>query len=137
MTGFVVDSSVALAWCFEDEAAPDTEALLDRARLGWVAVPGLFPLEMTNSWQAALRRGRTSEARVADYRSTFATLRIQIDPETADRAWHDVFALARRERLTTYDASYLELALRRDLPLATRDGALLEAARRNSVPILP
>ena len=52
-------------------------------------------------------------------------------------AWHDTLALARSHRLTSYDAAYLELALRRGLPLATRDKALQAAARLEGVPLLP
>jgi predicted nucleic acid-binding protein len=132
----VVDASVALAWCFEDEASADTEALLDRARLGSIVVPSLFPIELANGWQIALRRRRIDEDRVAAYRSTFGTMRMTVDLETAHRAWTDVLPLARREALTAYDACYLELALRRRLPLATRDVALARAAGRNGVDLL-
>jgi predicted nucleic acid-binding protein len=52
-------------------------------------------------------------------------------------AWHDSLALARSPRLTSYDAAYLELALRRSLPLATRDKALQAAARLEGVPLMP
>ena len=53
-----------------------------------------------------------------------STLPIATDHETPARAWRETLALARAERLTTYDAAYLELAIRLGLPLATLDRRL-------------
>ncbi len=64
-------------------------------------------------------------------------LPISIDGETGLHAWRDTVALARTERLTTYDAAYLELAMRRGIPLATQDRGLREAGRRLGVEVLP
>ena len=64
-------------------------------------------------------------------------LRLAIDQRSAENALRDTLALARNERLTAYDAAYLELALRLGLPLATRDGALRRSADNLGVPLLP
>jgi len=64
-----------------------------------------------------------------------AELPIDTDNETTMRAWREILALARAEGLTTYDAAYLELAIRRGLPLLTKDKALIAAAARTGVAV--
>lgn len=137
MSGFVLDCSVAVAWCIEDEAGPVTDALLERARDEGAIVPGLWPLELGNVLLQAVRRGRLEAAAVTARLALLEELPIRVDRTTAERAWHEILALARAEGLTTYDAAYLELAMRRGLPLATRDGELRQAAGRNGVVLLP
>jgi predicted nucleic acid-binding protein len=133
----VLDASIALAWCFDDEASPATEALLDQVRTHGAVVPTLWHLELGNVLLAAERRGRTIEGGIVVRLSLFARLPIEIDVETSGRAWRETLVLARAERLTLYDSAYLELAVRRGLPLATRDQDLAAAAKRVAVAILP
>ena len=137
MSGVVIDSSIGLCWCFEDEAAPEIDALFERVRDEGGIVPGLWYLEMGNALLAAERRGRIGAGEVAVRLDLMAELPIAVDAETASRAWREILAIARAEGLTTYDASYLELAVRRGLPLLTKDGALAGAARRLGVAVLP
>jgi predicted nucleic acid-binding protein len=137
LSAFVLDCSIAIAWCFEDEATPETDALLDRLRDEGAAVPALWSLEVGNALLQAERHGRLSTAKVAAFVNLLAGLPIAIDGDTATRALREVLALARAEGLTTYDASYLELAGRRALPLATKDQTLHRAAQRVGVPLLP
>jgi predicted nucleic acid-binding protein len=133
----VIDSSIALTWCFEDEASPQTDELFERVRDDGAIVPGLWHLEIANVLLQAERRGRISRADVAQRLALIADLPISIDQETVPRAWRDVLSLARSEGLTTYDASYLELALRRGLPLMTKDQELADAARRIGLAVFP
>jgi predicted nucleic acid-binding protein len=137
LTAFVVDCSLAVAWCFEDEATPQTDALLDRLREEGALVPILWHLELGNVLLQAQRRGRISKARLTALVDLIAGLPITTDGETGTRALRQTLALAQAERLTTYDASYLELAARRFLPLASKDRALHQAAQRVGVPVLP
>jgi predicted nucleic acid-binding protein len=137
LSAFVLDCSIAVAWCFEDEATPQTDALLDRLRDAGAAVPALWHLEVGNTLLQAERRERIPTGRVAAFVNLLAGLPIETDGDSASRALREVLALARAEKLTTYDASYLELAARRALPLATRDQALHRAAQRVGVPLLP
>ncbi|MDR2001180.1 MAG: type II toxin-antitoxin system VapC family toxin [Zoogloeaceae bacterium] len=133
---FVVDSSVALTWCFEDEATPTADALLAQLTDGGAFAPSLWPLEVLNVLMTAQRRGRmTPEAR----RDRIAFLRglpITLDTETAAQTWTASNRLAERYGLTLYDAAYLELAQRLDLPLATLDADLRTAASALGVPLL-
>ncbi len=133
----VVDCSVAVSWCFEDEASEAADALLLRIRDGAAVVPSLWHLEIANVLIQAAKRGRITPDDAGTRLRLMAALPITTDPETATRAWHDTLVLARAEGLTAYDAAYLELAIRRRLPLATRDKALAEAARRRGIEVLP
>lgn len=137
MSGFVLDCSVALTWCFQDEATPDTDALLDRLRDEGAVVPTVWALELGNVLVQGERRGRLSAAELVARLDLIAELPIMVDDATTERALRETVALARAEQLTTYDAAYLELAMRRGLPLATRDGDLQRAAARNGVAVLP
>jgi predicted nucleic acid-binding protein len=135
VTGLVLDCSVAVTWCFEDETTPETDALLERVKNEGAMVPMLWQLEMGNVLLQAERRGRITRADVARRLELIGTLPITTDDETSFRALRDVLALARTENLTTYDA--VELAMRRGLPLATTDRSLRDAAQRVGVEILP
>jgi predicted nucleic acid-binding protein len=137
VSAVVIDSSVALSWCFDDEASPATEAVLDQIRREGGVVPSLWHLELANVLLRAERRGRNIPGGVTARLEYVGRLRIETDGETVGRAWREILALARAEGLTTYDAAYLELAARRGLPLATKDQALAEAARRVGVAVLP
>src|SRR5436853_124139 len=126
--GFVLDCSVSLAWCFPDEHAPYPQSVLDSLATTAAAVPSLWFLEVANALLVGERRGRCTTADVATWLNFLAALPIHTDPETTARAWADTLQLARTHNLTAYDASYLELALRRGLPLAALDGKLKKAA---------
>ena len=128
MTGFVLDASVAIAWCFEDESTPAASALLDRLRTAPGHVPALWALEMGNILLGAEKRKRITRARTVEFLEILGELDIRVDPDLPGRAFRDVLPLARERRLTTYDAAYLELAMRLGLPLATKGAALARAA---------
>ncbi len=133
----VLDCSVAVAWCIDDEAAPETDALLDRVRDEGAVVPMLWHLELANVLLQAERRGRLSVRDVAARLALLDALPIATDDEAPGRVRDGVLALARADRLTAYDAAYLELALRTGADLATKDAALAKAARRAGVTTVP
>ena len=135
VSALVIDSSAALSWCFEDEASPESDALFERVRDQGAVVPALWHLEVANVLLQAERRGRITTGDVAMRLELIAELPITTDNETNARAWREIMALARAEGLTTYDATYLELAIRRGLPLQTNDAALITAAKRIGVAV--
>ena len=137
MSVFVLDCSVASAWLFEDEATAETDALLDQLANGAALVPLHWRLELGNVLVQAERRGRITPAQVAASVELVSRLPIEVDAETDTRSFREVLALARSTNLTTYDAAYLELALRRGLRLATQDRALVRAALGLKVTTLP
>jgi predicted nucleic acid-binding protein len=133
---FVVDNSVALAWCFEDEQTAGIMALLDRVADEGAVAPQLWPIEALNGLLTAERRGRINHEMRLRLAGFLHELPIRIDDETAGRAWTTTAPLAEQHNLTAYDAAYLELAMRRGLPLATGDTALIAAAKSAGVQLL-
>ncbi len=137
MSGFVIDASIALAWCFDDEATEASRALLDRFEDERAEVPSLWHLEVANALAAGERNQRITPARMSEFIALIGELPIVVDEQTPGLALTTVLDLARSERLSAYDASYLDLAMRRGIPLATKDDALVKAARRVGVSLLP
>jgi predicted nucleic acid-binding protein len=134
----VLDVSISCAWCFADEASEASWAILSRLQTAEAHVPSLWLWETANVLVQAERRGRITAAAIRSFLGLLEALPIHIDHAgTTTTIWHDTLALARAHRLTSYDAAYLELALRLSLPLASRDQALQAAARSEGVPLLP
>lgn len=133
---FVVDCSLAVTWCFEDEASPEGDALLERMQEEGAVVPALWHLEIGNVLLQAERRGRITPADQAARIELLRKLPVDTDAETTARALTEILSLARAQRLTTYDAAYLELAARRGWPLATKDRELRDAAVQLGVEVL-
>lgn len=130
----VIDTSVTMAWCFEDEANPTADAVLDRLRDDDAVVPSLWQLEVVNVLLVAERRGRISEAQAARFLRLLEQLPIRVDADEIDVI--DVLGVGRRHGLSAYDACYLSLAERLGLPLATLDADLAEAGRTAGVTML-
>ena len=132
----VIDSSVALTWCFEDERTTATLAVLDRVVQSGAAAPALWPLEVLNVLLLAERRKRLSAAQRHALAGFLRDLPVTLDHETAAQAWGMTVRLAEQHRLTLYDAAYLELAQRLGLPLATLDEELRTAAGTLGIALL-
>ena len=128
MAALVLDASVALAVALQEGnrhlAAPIMALIVEDS----AAVPGIWHLEVGNILLLAERRGTISAANRTAALQDLLRLPVDVDHDTATRAWRDTLTLAERYRLTLYDATYLELSLRRGLPLATFDAALRRAA---------
>lgn len=131
---FVLDASIAASWCFPDEERSEALVAWKRIRQGDDAlVPLHWWFEIRNTMLVGERRNRTTERRTGEFLAELASLRIVESSRPNDR---EIFTLARRHRLTFYDAAYLELAQRERLPLATLDNALAAAARNEGVPFV-
>ncbi len=133
---FVLDASVAVAWCFRDEASPAAAALLESMERRTAWVPILWHFEVANLLMQAERRGRATEAGCADFIDTLNALPIETEVAMHGRVFGHVRMLARRHGLTVYDAAYLDVAIQRRIPLATRDRALARAARAAGVAVI-
>lgn len=129
MTRFVLDCSVAMAWCFESEADAYTDAVLGSLPGRTAVVPALWPLEVANVLLVAERRRRLRGADVVRFLDLLGELPIVVDGPVGIRDLAALMALGREHRLSAYDAAYLHLAMRERLPLATHDRALRAAAR--------
>ncbi len=132
---FVLDGSVTMVWGFEDEANEYAEAILERMPDLQAHVPSLWPLEVANALLVGERRGRIKAADTARFISILGAFPITVDGETVAHAWSDTMHLARAHNLSSYDASYLELAIRLGLPLAALDGKLKLAAGAVGIPL--
>jgi len=134
---WVLDCSATLPWVFSDEATPECDALLDCLADGGAAlVPDLWHLELGNVLLGARRRGRIDQAGIEAFLNHLNALEIVVDRQTHSQAWGKILDLAYQYKLSTYDAAYLELALRRGLPLATLDQALRQSAKDSGVTLL-
>ncbi len=133
---FVLDNSVAMCWFFGD--GKPQELLYARNVLGAMAeasavVPVTWGLEVSNVIARAEAKGLVTEARSEAFLEMLQGIDIEVDKATFLHALSDTLQLARRFRLSAYDASYLELALREGLPLATLDEDLQKAAKKAGV----
>jgi predicted nucleic acid-binding protein len=132
---FVLDGSVTMVWGFEDEADEYAEAILERMPDLQAHVPSLWPLEVANALLVGERRRRITSAETARFLAILGAFPITVDDQTVAHAWTDTMHLARAHNLSSYDAAYLELAIRLGLPLAALDGKLKTAAGAMGVPL--
>ncbi len=126
---FVLDNSVVMRWLLNDgsqERLAYASKVLDLLTqdTSEALVPGVWSLEVANVLVKAQAKGLVSEARASAFVGLLSEMTITVDGSTAARALGDTLQLARRFRLSSYDAAYLELALREGLPLATLDADL-------------
>ena len=134
---FVLDCSVAMSWVFPDEASAATDRLRESMVEGRAFVPALWPVEVGNVLLAATRRGRVSADECPRICASLEALPIEIEPVSTSVAWGATLVLASKHLLSGYDATYLELAVRMQLPLATLDKALGAAGRAEGLNVLP
>lgn len=131
----VVDASVAMAWCFDDEASPATDAVLEQAVAGGCLMPALWRAEVANVLLVAERRGRITAAQRDRFLALLDQIPAAIEPTAPDSA--ALIWLAEKHQLSAYDAWYLWLAARNGGTLATIDTRLAAAARAAGVPVVP
>jgi predicted nucleic acid-binding protein len=135
---FVLDASVALLWLVPETNPASVDyasATLKALKESQAIAPSLLALEAANVVAKVESRGLVAEADSQRFIALLGRLNIVTDPATAAHALGDTLNLARRYKLSAYDAAYLELALRAGLPLATLDANLVKAATRAGVPI--
>jgi predicted nucleic acid-binding protein len=126
MVAFVVDNSVAIAWTYPKQSTEYTEHLLDSASHGLLHTAFIWPAEFANAAHTLVNRGLLTERLGLEMIAMSHDFGFIVDkaPDPAD-----LYSVSRKYALTAYDAAYLELAMRLNLPLATRDAQLIEAAK--------
>ncbi len=138
MTPFVLDASFTMTWIIEAEQTPATMKYLEA--LGRdeneALVPAIWPEEVANVLLTLERAKKISSAMVAGWIDTLNVLPIRIEPPSLEESFGAVRLLALTHKLTAYDASYLQLALRSGAPLATRDKALWASAEKVGVKLV-
>lgn len=126
---FVLDCSVALAWCFLDKQDDYAVKVLRSLRHAQAVVPAIFPLEVANGLRMGERRTRSTEADTTKWLTSLGSLPIEVDTRQPAEIYSAVSPLSRLHGLTSYDASYLELAVRRGIPFATLESKLRAVAK--------
>jgi len=132
---FVLDTSVTMAWLFEDETTRTTEAILDRLTSEDALVPTLWTYEVGNVLLMAERRKRITEAQGRRFTQLLESLPIRISDSHLNSLWSNAVVVAREHGLSVYDGTYLDLAMREGIALATRDKALRKAAKKLGIKI--
>jgi predicted nucleic acid-binding protein len=132
----VLDCSMTMAWAFGDETTPETLSVLELAAHEACVAPSVWPLEVCNAVLTAQRRGRFTSDDVPLFLGLVGDLCVSVDDRTLQQTVESVLPLAVQHALSSYDAAYLELALRKGAPLATLDAGLARAARAAGVAII-
>lgn len=134
--GFVLDCSVAMTWCFADEATKASARVQGRLETETALVPSHWFLEVANVLAMAEKRKRLSVAQSNEFLRLLSVLDIEADDQATGRAFAHLLPLCRSHGLTSYDAAYLDLAIRHQLPLATLDDDLRAACKKLGVALL-
>jgi len=136
---FVLDASVAISWCFPGDATEDTpysRAVLQRLETEDAVVPEIWAFEIANTiFVSFARRRRLTEQQIREFIALLKALPIRVESQGL-HSNIDLESLARRRNIAAYDASYIHLAARFDLPLATSDEGLRTAAAAESVHLI-
>jgi predicted nucleic acid-binding protein len=127
LSSIVIDASVALAWCFPDEASAYAETVLVALEGHEILVPSLWPIEITNALLVAERRKRIKQSEVHRFVELLAGLTVVIASQSVTESVNSILPLAREYALSAYDAAYLDLALQHGAPLSTLDHNLQKA----------
>ncbi|MGD0516971.1 MAG: type II toxin-antitoxin system VapC family toxin [Thermoguttaceae bacterium] len=136
MSRFVLDCSIAMNWCFEDESQLIADHVLDRLLKDQALVPAIWLFEVANVLPVGERRGRLTPAQASHFITMLEMLPILVDSPTSLKTLSDIYTLAGTYRLSAYDAAYLELAMREGEVLATLDESLSAAAAKAGVSVI-
>jgi predicted nucleic acid-binding protein len=134
---FVIDNSVVMSWCFIDETNKYADAILHRLTKATAYVPSIWPLEVVNVLLVAERKKRLSEADSTRFITLLTQLPIIVDVDHRAKSMKELLIFARANNLSSYDASYLDLAMKSGFPIATLDNQLIHAAKKIDIQILP
>jgi predicted nucleic acid-binding protein len=129
----VVDASVALAWCFPDEASDYADAVLVALGGLTILVPAIWGSEIANAVLAGERSKRLRQPEIRRFTTLLESLSPVQDVQPVCDHVSNVLPLAREYGLSAYDAAYLELSIRHGAPLATLDGKLRKAAQKAGI----
>jgi predicted nucleic acid-binding protein len=136
VNGIVIDASVALAWCFPDEASDYADAVLVVLEDQTVLVPAIWSVEITNALLVGERRKRIRQPEVRRFVELLKGLSVVEDVLPFADTVSNILPLAREYDLSAYDAAYLDVAVQHAAPLATLDSALQKAGRAAGVKIV-
>jgi predicted nucleic acid-binding protein len=136
VTCFVVDCSITMAWHFEDEKNSYADKVLGILGISEALAPAVWTLEVSNVLLVGEKRGQTTSAKSRTFVALIRSLPIRVVDHSPAQVFDEVLGLARDRNLTTYDAAYLDLARRLEMPIASIDRRITGAAKRLGVPRL-
>jgi predicted nucleic acid-binding protein len=122
---FILDCSVAITWCFIDQATPYGDNVLKALKQEQAYVPPIWDLEIANVLYQAHKKKYCTEADEAYYLELFAELNIK--KLHVDFQIENLISICKEHKLTAYDACYFHLAISQNLPIATLDKELKRA----------
>ena len=131
---FVLDNSVSMRWLFKDDTEADllyAEQVLEALKEGSTVVPGVWWLEVSNVIARAEAQQLLPETQSRKFLDTLRKMPITVDSSPVEQLWEQTLHLARKFKISAYDAAYLELAIRQNIVLATLDAGLARAARQS------
>jgi predicted nucleic acid-binding protein len=133
----VLDASLTASWFIPDEHSAETMAVFWSVEKDAVIVPAIWPVELANTMAMAIKRGRMTKQKWHEAKRMLSEFSVEVDAASIYSAWHEANEVAEKYNLTHYDATYLEIAMRRKISLATLDAALRAAAKKAKVRVLP
>ncbi len=136
MKAFVLDCSVTMAWCFEDEANEETEHALALLEEMTAIVPPIWSIEVMNALRVAERKNRIDISSADKFICFLNDLPIHLDTSFSHLFNEKILTISRKHSLSTYDAAYLEIALRSNIPMISFDKDLCVAAKKEGVKLL-
>jgi predicted nucleic acid-binding protein len=132
---FVIDTSIVMSWCFKDETNAYADAVLESLSESTAFVPSIWPLEVANVLLVAERKKRLTDAGSVRFITLLSQLPIIVENDRPETIMTTLLALARANNLSSYDASYLHLSIRKGISIATLDSRMTEAAKKVNVTI--
>jgi len=136
LNSFVVDNSVVLSWIFKDENSRKSEDILKKLMDQKALVPSLWPYELANALFVAEKSRRIKEADSVAFINNLKNLPICIEENDYDNITKDVLSISREHKITVYDASYAELAIRKSLAVASFDKKLVNICSKIGVVVI-
>ena len=136
MNHFVLDCSVTMRWCFADDKSAYAQFILHQLTTCEAHVPSLWSLEVANVLLVAERRDQLTPADSTRFVALLGSLPIRLEPDSFSRSLGDILPIARAQHLSSYDAAYLELAMRLGYPIATLDERIKRAAKPVGVALM-
>jgi predicted nucleic acid-binding protein len=133
----VVDASLIVALILREDNVPDPASVYDLLRTTQISVPAHWPAEVANALWTNKRRGRITAEMISAAVEYLVTFRPRIDTAPSIERLSALVQFAEREKLTVYDAIYVQLALSNNASLATIDGDVRDCARRLDIPLIP
>ncbi len=133
---FVLDCSVAVSWCFEDEYSKHAEEILTLLSSMKAIVPSIWPLEVSNVLCMSERHKRINNEKCNKFLDILSSLPIELDMGHTSMFNKRIISITNNQQISAHDASYIELALRYNIPLASFDKKLCVVAKSEGIKLL-